>query len=350
MSKSYLFALFILVLTFVFVGCNGGPAEQAAVEGAKTLTLFVGPEQVDCQGVAPQKCYLIKFDRNEEWTFLYDAIEGFTWEAGNEYELLVEKVDVENPLADAPSFRYQWVQTVAKTTVPQPTVAPQSLEGLDWVLQTLAGATIDLTMGMPALRLENGQLSASVGCNQLMGSYTLEGNGIKVGPIASTKMACDKKLMEQESLFIKALESAESYTIENGSLTINTAQGALQYNPLPTNLLPPTTGEESSVITGVAAVDSIEVALLESMPVQLNVTALGNYSDGCTTRGEVEQAIVGNTIEITLGTVRPKEMMCTEALVPFSEQISVDIAGLKAGSYTVTVNGVSGTFTLSADN
>jgi inhibitor of cysteine peptidase len=49
-------------------------------------------------------------------------------------------------------------------------------------------------------------------------------------------------------------------------------------------------------------------------------------------------------------TVRPADMMCTQALVPFEANIPVDIHGLLAGKYQVHINGVIASFTLDYDN
>jgi len=49
-------------------------------------------------------------------------------------------------------------------------------------------------------------------------------------------------------------------------------------------------------------------------------------------------------------TVRPADTFCTEVIVPFQEVISLDVYGLKAGIYTVNVNGLNGTFELVTDN
>jgi inhibitor of cysteine peptidase len=42
--------------------------------------------------------------------------------------------------------------------------------------------------------------------------------------------------------------------------------------------------------------------------------------------------------------------MCTQIVVPFEESIPLDVVGLPAGTYTVDVNGVTGSFTLDVDN
>jgi hypothetical protein len=78
--------------------------------------------------------------------------------------------------------------------------------------------------------------------------------------------------------------------------------------------------------------------------------ARGNLPDGCTTINEVIQERDGNTFRVTITTVRPVGMVCTEALVPFEKVIVLDVYGLPAGVYTVDVNGVGDTFELTVDN
>jgi len=54
-------------------------------------------------------------------------------------------------------------------------------------------------------------------------------NTIKIGPLASTMMACDEPLMDQESLYLAALESATEYTIEGFALSIAYPGGTLLF-------------------------------------------------------------------------------------------------------------------------
>lgn len=114
-----------------------------------------------------------------------------------------------------------------------------------------------------------------------------------------------------------------------------------------TPTLDPLTGE---VVNGIATVDKVDVLVLESFPVQITVVASGNLPDGCTTLSDVVTGREGNTFTLTLNTSRLAGAMCTEALVPYDKVVSLDVAGLPAGDYTVLVNGVSGTFNLAIDN
>ncbi len=105
-----------------------------------------------------------------------------------------------------------------------------------------------------------------------------------------------------------------------------------------------------AVITGTATVESVEVILLESMPVQVNVVAKGYLPDACTEIGQIDQVRQGDSFVITITTTRPADAACAEVIQPFEETIPLQVEGLQAGTYTVTVNGVSSTFELRAEN
>jgi hypothetical protein len=90
--------------------------------------------------------------------------------------------------------------------------------------------------------------------------------------------------------------------------------------------------------------------MLESFPVQVNVRVRGELADGCTAVDEVITQRTDNAFQSVVGTVRPGDAVCTAEAVPFEEVVALDVVGLDAGTYTVTVNGISGSFTLDVDN
>jgi inhibitor of cysteine peptidase len=116
--------------------------------------------------------------------------------------------------------------------------------------------------------------------------------------------------------------------------------------------LPPADEEDEELLRDVATVEEVEIRLLESFPVQVQVVAVGYLPDGCTEIDgiDVDREVDAQTFEVTIGTVRPRDAMCTQALVPFEETIELDVLGLPAGTYSVDVNGIVETFTLEADN
>ena len=72
----------------------------------------------------------------------------------------------------------------------------------------------------------DGKLSGHTSCNTLSGSYTLEGSSLKVGPVATTRMACAQLQMEQEDRILTALELAVSARVrDDGLLELRDADG-----------------------------------------------------------------------------------------------------------------------------
>jgi inhibitor of cysteine peptidase len=100
---------------------------------------------------------------------------------------------------------------------------------------------------------------------------------------------------------------------------------------------------------GFALVDEIDILILESFPVQINVIASGNLPDPCTEIYQVNQKREGNTFFITIKTYRSLDP-CIQIIVPFEVKIPLNVYGLPAGTYTVDVNGVHATFDLLVDN
>ena len=93
-------------------------------------TIFVGPELMDCVGIAPQKCMMIKEFQDSDWTYFYDNIKGFDFKAGYKYELevkITEKMDVP---ADASSLEYELISIVSQQKITSDNLRHIPYEGL----------------------------------------------------------------------------------------------------------------------------------------------------------------------------------------------------------------------------
>ena len=73
--------IMLLLSVFLFISCGFDKSEQ----------ITVASEQADCMGVAPQKCFLIKTKKDRSWQYFNGPIEGFAYEPGNEYILMVKR-------------------------------------------------------------------------------------------------------------------------------------------------------------------------------------------------------------------------------------------------------------------
>jgi heat shock protein HslJ len=95
--------------------------------------------------------------------------------------------------------------------------------GREATVSLVADSTITLQFAA------EGNLTGNASCNEYNGSYTTEGDAVSVGPLATTRMACQSdELNAQEAQYLAALQSAATYDITDGTLTIRDAGGASQ--------------------------------------------------------------------------------------------------------------------------
>lgn len=78
------------------------------------LTLYVAPYTRTCHGMYEMQCMLVREDPNGEWLNFYDPIQGFTYEPGYSYVLVVGWREIPNPPADGSSREYWLVEVVEK--------------------------------------------------------------------------------------------------------------------------------------------------------------------------------------------------------------------------------------------
>jgi heat shock protein HslJ len=103
------------------------------------------------------------------------------------------------------------VSSIRKATAqPAPTqTVPFSFSGSDWRLEDLTGNgvldNIQATLSFP----EAGRVAGNGSCNRFFGSAQISRDAIKLGPLASSRMACPEAVMNQETKYFSALDAAE---------------------------------------------------------------------------------------------------------------------------------------------
>ncbi|HET9068886.1 MAG TPA: META domain-containing protein [Amaricoccus sp.] len=96
-----------------------------------------------------------------------------------------------------------------------------------WTLGGLTGEAAVAPGVVSSLTLTAaGSAEGNGGCNNFHGTYSLEGETLRFGPIASTRRACPPPVMEQETRFFAALDATRGMRIEAGSLLLLDASGA----------------------------------------------------------------------------------------------------------------------------
>jgi heat shock protein HslJ len=85
------------------------------------------------------------------------------------------------------------------------------------------------------------KLAGSAGCNQYSATYTTSGaKGITITQPASTRMACEDNVMQQETQYLSLLPKASTYNIAGDQLTLFNSTGTkiLIYTPAPSGATP----------------------------------------------------------------------------------------------------------------
>lgn len=100
-------------------------------------------------------------------------------------------------------------------------------------------------------------------------------------------------------------------------------------------------------LSGNADVQSVQIQILESYPLQVNAIARGQLPDaGCTTIAGASQVRSSNTIKVSVTTKTDPLALCGLALTPFEYVIALDVGSLLPARYIVNVNGVEESFEL----
>jgi inhibitor of cysteine peptidase len=154
---------------------------------------------------------------------------------------------------------------------------------------------------------------------------------------------------ESISLDIDGLE-AGTYTViaqdQQAQFTLD-VDNVLGSDPIE----PINNGADDVILTSDAVVEELSLMIMESYPLQVSAQLSGYLPDGCTTINEVQSSMKGDTFTIEIVTQRPGgDVACTMAIVPFEENVPLEVEGLPAGEYTVRVGELSETFTLETDN
>jgi heat shock protein HslJ len=181
-------------------------------------------------------------------------------------------------------------------------VCTQVADGDGELADVIADSHVDM-------HLQSGQASGSSGCNRYNGSYSVEGDSISLGPLMSTLMACDEDLMDQEQAFMRALESASTYSIEGETLELTSEDGEVLavFDADTTSLA----GDEWSC-TGYNNGEQAVVSVLEGTSITLGFTEDGTAkgSSGCNTYSAPYET--GGGAQMTFGQATVTEIACPE--------------------------------------
>ncbi|WP_432719318.1 META domain-containing protein [Jeongeupia wiesaeckerbachi] len=96
-----------------------------------------------------------------------------------------------------------------------------ALQGAEW--RVIDAGSRPGTLNFAA----DGRISGFAGCNRYFGQYTQSGDALKIGQVATTRMACEPAVMKQEAAFLQALGQVQRFSVAaDGTLTLHTGDKA----------------------------------------------------------------------------------------------------------------------------
>jgi heat shock protein HslJ len=102
-------------------------------------------------------------------------------------------------------------------TTPGPS-SPSDLIGTSWTLVGIGEAIAIESAGANLTFDPAGTVSGSTGCNSFSGTYAIDGTALTLGPLATTRMACEEPLMAQEAAVLEALTAVSGWEVDDFEL------------------------------------------------------------------------------------------------------------------------------------
>ncbi len=202
--------------------------EQESAASARLL-MIVAPQKVACGEDGAQECLQVKFDPNEDWQTIEAQIEGFDYQPGYRYTLLVEQLDTQASPADGASAQFVLVEVQEQAE--EMVVSVDRLAGVYWVLVGMGDVSapagvlekVQVTLEYDA---EEGRIFGSGGCNRYFGSVDVDAEALtfSIGPIGSGRMGCSEQIMAQESGYLNKLGDVTNFAIKDGMLYLFTSE------------------------------------------------------------------------------------------------------------------------------
>ena len=109
---------FMMLAAFSLASCSSDNDNKDKVE---QITVYVSAETgmfYNVPNTSLEEGMMIRIDGEENYICVaFNTIAGFTYEKGNEYELLVKKTKLANPPQDSGSIRYELIRIVSQRKV-----------------------------------------------------------------------------------------------------------------------------------------------------------------------------------------------------------------------------------------
>jgi heat shock protein HslJ len=193
----------------------------------------VAPDPVPCADGTPGTCLRVTDAAGDAWITHLDEIEGFTYEPGVAYELLVEESSEIEQIASATPPRLRLIRVLSRQASGAPRQAPRDDLGRPrWVLSALTpSGHADADWAQSGITAQfdvwGGRLSGFAGCNNYSARLRIAGDQIEVSQPVSTRKACPGGVgMELEREYLERIAQATGFAVTEDRLELSLADGS----------------------------------------------------------------------------------------------------------------------------
>jgi heat shock protein HslJ len=210
-----------LALGLALQGCSSAaPVERE---------LTIAPAPVACAGDPPATCLSASEPSGDTWLMRSDEIEGFAYEPGFTYEVLVEDPPLSQEMAVVPRLRL--IRVVSKEPSAGAAVQGPLARG-EWRLQSITAAgpgaqpqawpDSEITA---SFHVGGGWVDGFAGCDRYIGALAVDGEKIKISAPTTTQELCAREAAGRQRTYLQTLAKALSYTVTGDSLELTLLDG-----------------------------------------------------------------------------------------------------------------------------
>jgi heat shock protein HslJ len=208
-----------LMLGLALSGCSSSqsPAQRE---------LTIAPAPVACAGTPPETCLRATEPEGDQWLMRFDEIDGFAYEPGFTWQVLVEEPPLNEELAVVPRLRL--VRVLSKEPAAG-AAEPGPLGRGEWRLQSItpadAGAQAWSVSGITAAFDVGGWVDGFAGCDRYLGALTVNGEKVTISAPATTHQLCASDVASRQQIYLQELAKAQSYSVSGESLELKLLDG-----------------------------------------------------------------------------------------------------------------------------
>ena len=188
--------------------------------------LIIAPAPVACAGDPPSTCLNVREPNGDVWRMRFDEIEGFAYEPGYTYRVVVEEPRLSQEQAVVPQL------TLVRVLSEEPAPARASSSPLArnaWRLQSISGSAAGRDWSQSeitaAFDVAGGWIDGFAGCNDYLGALTVDGQALTISDPVTTLALCADAAEDRQETFLAALAKARSYRLSDETLELTLSDG-----------------------------------------------------------------------------------------------------------------------------